>query len=86
MGPSSTIRRGNWKLIYYHTDRRFELFNLAADLGETRNLAAREPERVRALADELSAYLRRHHAPMPVVKATGAPVPLPAEALVATTP
>lgn len=86
MGPSSTIRRGDWKLIYYHTDRRFELFNLAADLGETHNLAAREPERVRTLADELSAYLRRHHAPMPVVKSTGAPVPLPAEALAATTP
>lgn len=80
MGPSSTIRRGDWKLIYYHTDRRFELFNLREDLGETHNLAESEPERLRALANELTDTLRRNHAPMPVVKATGALVPLPADA------
>ncbi len=28
------MRRGGWKIIYYHTDRRFELFDLAHDLGE----------------------------------------------------
>lgn len=83
MGPSSTIRRGDWKLIYYHSDRRFELFNLADDLGETRDRSKSEPERVRALAAELSAYLKRHDAPMPVEKATGRPVPLPVEALAA---
>ncbi len=83
MGPSSAIRRGDWKLIYYHTDRRFELFNLAGDLSETRNLADREPGRTRALANELSAYLHKHHAPMPVVKATSEPVPFPSEALAA---
>lgn len=83
-GPSSTIRRGNWKLVYFHTDRRFELFNLADDPGEAHDLAAREPLRVRELADELTAYLHRHRAAMPVVKATGVPVPLPAEALAAT--
>jgi len=83
MGPSSTIRHGDWKLICYYTDNRFELFNLAGDLGETRNLAEREPGRVRALANELTAYLRKYHAPMPVVKATSKPVPYPAEALAA---
>ncbi len=80
LGPSSTIRRGDWKLIYYHADRRFELFNLREDLGETNNLAEREPERLQALANELTEYLRRNRAPMPVVKATGVPVPLPADA------
>lgn len=80
-GPSSTIRRGDWKLIYYHTDQRFELFNLAADLGEKHNLADMEPQRVRDLATELTQILQRHDAPMPVFKATQQPVPGPAQVL-----
>ena len=51
--------RIDWKLIYYHADRRFELFNLREDLGETNNLAEREPERLQALANELTEYVRR---------------------------
>ncbi len=78
LGPSSTIRRGDWKLIYYHIDQRFELFDLASDLGEKNNLATQEPLRLRELATELSAILRQHNAPMPVHKATGKTVPLPA--------
>ncbi|MEM7600114.1 MAG: hypothetical protein AAF357_01710 [Verrucomicrobiota bacterium] len=31
MGPCSTIRRGDWKLIFYYEDKRIELFNLAND-------------------------------------------------------
>jgi len=81
LGPSSTIRSGDWKLIYYHIDQRFELFNLARDLGETINLGTKEPRRLRAMATELTALLRQHHAPMPIVTATGKPVPLPAQAL-----
>lgn len=77
MGPSSTIRRGDWKLIYYHADQRFELFDLAHDLGETNDLAKREPVRVRALANELAGLLKEAGAPMPIVRATGKPVPFP---------
>ena len=71
MGASSTIRRGDWKLIYYYTDQRYELFNLANDLSENNDLSAQQPQRVRELAAELTSILKRHHAPMPVVKATG---------------
>ena len=81
MGPSSTIRHGDWKLIYYHTGGRFELFNLADDLGETTNLADHEPDRVRELARELSDILQKHRSPMPLVTATGRTVPLPVEVL-----
>jgi arylsulfatase A-like enzyme len=86
MGPSSTIRRGDWKLIYYHADQRFELFHLSEDLGEKHNLASREPGRVRELAAELSRELERYGASLPIVKATGRPVPLPAAALAAARP
>lgn len=81
MGPSSTIRRGAWKLIYYHSDQRFELFNLVEDLSEEFNLAEREPQRVRGLARELSDILRECRSPMPVVARTGRLVPLPIDVL-----
>jgi arylsulfatase A-like enzyme len=81
MGPSSTIRQGDWKLIYYMDDQSFELFNLANDLGEKHNLAAQEPERLEQLALVLSNYLRSRNAPMPVVKTTGKPVSWPVDAV-----
>ncbi len=81
MGPCSTIRSGDWKLIYYHDKQQFELFNLAEDLGEQNNLAAEKPEIVKNLAVELSAYLRDNKAPMPIIKATGKHVPFPDEVI-----
>jgi arylsulfatase A-like enzyme len=77
IGPSSTIRRGDWKLIYYHADRGYELFNIAEDLSETRNLAAEQPRRVAELSAHLRGYLERVDAQMPLDKPTGKPVPLP---------
>ena len=58
-GPFSAIRQGPWKLIYHHTDRQLELFNIADDIGETRDRAADEPARVRELARRLADRLPR---------------------------
>ena len=71
---------GDWKLIYYHDparSARYELFNLAADLGEKTNLAGEKPELREALARQLAAHLRAVEASMPIVKSTGKPVSLP---------
>ncbi|MEM9237066.1 MAG: sulfatase, partial [Verrucomicrobiota bacterium] len=38
--PSSIIRSGDWKLIYYHEDGRQELYHLKDDIGEQKDLAA----------------------------------------------
>jgi arylsulfatase A-like enzyme len=65
IGAFSAVRRGDWKLIYYHADRSFELFNLAADIGETANLAPSQPSRVKTLAATLGSYLRGVAAQMP---------------------
>jgi arylsulfatase A-like enzyme len=81
MGPSSTIRRGKWKLIYYHDGPRFELFDLASDLGETQELSAENPQRVAAFARQLGKYLRSRNTAMPLVGKTGRPVPWPDELL-----
>jgi arylsulfatase A-like enzyme len=79
IGPSSSIRQGDWKLIYYHVDRRYELFNLAEDLGENRNLADQHPAVVTRLANQLRRHLIEVDAQMPTEKKTGRPVPLPGD-------
>jgi arylsulfatase A-like enzyme len=54
--PAGAVRDGDWKLIEYYEDQRVELFNLAEDVGETTNLAAREPEHVSQLRAQLAAW------------------------------
>lgn len=68
---TSTIRSGDWKLIYYYYDQHFELFNIARDIGERQNLAELKPEKVKTLARKLGRYLRSVEAQRPTLKATG---------------
>ena len=75
--PSSIIREGDWKLIYYHDTRTYELFDLANDLEEARNLAGQHPEIQQRLASKLGEYLANVHAQMPVRKETSKPVEYP---------
>jgi len=77
MGPSSTILRDDWKLIYYYSDERFELFNLKDDLGESTDLSQQYPEKLTELAQELTDYLQEVNAPMPRDKVSGNVVPYP---------
>lgn len=63
--PSAAVRRGDWKLIEWQEDNRAELFNLAADLGEQADLAAKEPQRVAQLRAELHAWQKRVGAKFP---------------------
>ena len=73
--PWSAIRVGDHKLVHHHADGRLELFDVVADVGETIDLAAREPARVRDLAGRLGALLRARGARMPTRAQGGAPVP-----------
>ena len=79
--PYSSIRQGEWKLIYQHVVRRLELYHLKTDIGEKRNLAADEPEKLRELALALTKFLRAAKAPMPLDKTTGKTVEYPSEVL-----
>ena len=63
--PHSAVRVGDWKLIWYYTDKEPELFNLKNDLSEKNNLAKEYPEKVM----ELKARIDRFN------KDTGALVP-----------
>jgi arylsulfatase A len=55
--PHSAVRSGNWKLIHYYENDKNELYNLAADPGETHDLAAMEPDKTGKLQMILHDHL-----------------------------
>lgn len=64
--PASAVRRGDWKLLEFFEDDRLELYQLADDPAETKNLASAEPERARALRQILHDWRARVGARLPV--------------------
>jgi len=77
IGATSTIRNGDWKLIYYYRDSHFELFNIHEDISELNNLAETNPDKLKELADRLGKYLKRVDAQRPSYKNSGELVPFP---------
>lgn len=63
--PGSAIRKGNWKLIVFYEDNRIELYNLAADPGETRDISGDNPQKVKELKTLLDERLAETHAKFP---------------------
>ncbi|MCB8932515.1 MAG: sulfatase [Chthonomonadaceae bacterium] len=63
--PVSAIRQGRWKLLWFHEDQRVELYDLATDLGETKDLAKTMPERAEALLKTLKTSLAQQGAKFP---------------------
>ncbi len=61
------LRVGNWKVLSYANAKpvkaltyekgqgRYELYNLADDPGETKNLAKQHPERLKRMLEKLEA-------------------------------
>lgn len=80
--PGGVIREGGWKLIEFYEDGRRELFDVSKDVGENRNLSAREPERVKALAAKLEAWRKEVGARMPTPNAGHVPNPQDAKGVV----
>ena len=85
----STVIVGDWKLVYVMINTvpgqrvadgvPLELYNIREDIGEKYNVAAQHPEIVAHLAKVLGDRLRSWNASMPIVRATGKPVPWPDE-------
>jgi arylsulfatase A len=63
--PSSAVRAGDWKLVEWLEDGRAELYNLARDPGETRDVAVEEPEVTARLKARLNAWRQDVGARMP---------------------
>ena len=76
--PVSVIRRGDWKLMMYleewsldgglekrDVNHALELYNLKTDVGESKNLALKEPRIRDQLLDELLDWQTSMAAPIP---------------------
>ncbi len=68
--PSTSLRKGDWKLIRFWYEGpggadRYELYDLKTDVGEAKNLAAAEPDRVRRLSALMDQCLKDTHALLP---------------------
>jgi len=63
--PAGAVRQGRWKLIEYFEDVQLELYDLGNDIGETRNLADKLPEKTKGLHRIMTAWRESVHAPMP---------------------
>ncbi|MDZ4849746.1 MAG: sulfatase [Pirellulaceae bacterium] len=66
-----SVHQSNWKLIrIFHggdnASHRWKLFNLKSDLGETHDLVAEYPERVKAMDALIEAFLKDTKAVLPI--------------------
>ena len=82
IGAFSAVRKGDWKLIYYHRNQQFELFNIAEDIEELANLANSNQDMLKALSAVLGNYLRDCQAQMPTNRQTMEVVPYPDEIII----
>lgn len=56
---NAAVRMGDWKLVRYHSDGPWELYNLKTDRTELHDLAAQEPERAKELAAKWETWAER---------------------------
>ncbi len=63
--PYGAVRARDWKLIEFYEDNHVELYNLAADIGETKDLASALPEKADALRGQLHDWRHGVTAQMP---------------------
>jgi arylsulfatase A-like enzyme len=54
--PSGAVRDGNWMLVEYYDAEKAELYDLSEDPGESRDLAARNPDRVIRMRAALAGW------------------------------
>jgi arylsulfatase A len=56
LAPHGAVRQGDWKLVEFFEDGHAELYNLADDIGEKNDLAAKMPKRVAELREKLHRW------------------------------
>jgi arylsulfatase A-like enzyme len=75
----SALRQNNWKLVYSQRTGKAELYDLATDLGEQKELSSVYPEKTKQLVTLLGQQLKKFEAPMPYDKQTGKLLAYPGE-------
>ena len=73
----SSLRKGDWKIVYRHRQQNLELYNIGEDITERNDLSQTHPEKLREMADALTAKLELYDALLPTFRATGERIPMP---------
>jgi len=63
--PAGSVRQGDWKLIESFDTGRLELYNLASDPSERKNLAVENAGKMRELHEVMKQWRQRVNAPVP---------------------
>lgn len=61
----SSIRKGDWKAIYFYESEGWELYHLKEDISERKDLAQTAPDILKVLARELTDILKIREAAFP---------------------
>jgi arylsulfatase A len=64
--PFSSIRQGDWKLIYFYETAKMELYNLRNDPGELNDVAGKETKIVTMLFEKIKKWKQKVGAQDPV--------------------
>ena len=64
--PYGAIRDGDWKLIEWYENGALELYNLREDIGEKKNLASVNHEKMKDLHQKLISWRKEVKAVMPL--------------------
>ena len=77
----SSLRKGDWKIVYRHREQTLELYNIGDDITERNDLSQSHPDILRQMADALTAKLNGYDVLLPTFRATGEEIPMPNELL-----
>ena len=77
----SSLRKGDWKIVYRHREQTLELYNIGDDITERNDLSQTHPDILRQMAEALTAKLEGYDALLPTFRATGEEIPMPNELL-----
>ena len=73
----SSLRKGDWKIVYRHREQTLELYNIGEDITERNDLSKSNPDKLREMAEALTAKLEGYDALLPTFRSTGERVPMP---------
>lgn len=77
--PFTSIRSGDWKLLYFHDGPRIELFDLENDVSEVNDLATQRPAVARRLLVDLQGWIEETGADLSIDSDTGQEIVSPRE-------